>query len=126
MKEITLKALDKKDAWQVALKAPIPANASVELLGKIRENVIGYLDWYSNDGPSGIPREQMRIDLTEAVDRLYELCVLLQDAMEAENQAAFERDDKKMIEERKKEIEERKKEKQKKPPRPPVKGTRRR
>src|ERR1700733_8154490 len=70
MKEITLKAFDKKDAWQVALKAPIPANASVELLGKIRENVIGYLDWYSNDGPSGIPREQMRIDLTEAVDRL--------------------------------------------------------
>ena len=124
MDKMTLKALDGKDAWQIALKAPIPANANVELLYKARTNLIEYLDWYSNDGPSGIPREQMRIDLTEAVDRLYELCVLLQDAMETENQASFERDDKKMLEERKREIEERNKTKNKAAAHP-VKGMRR-
>jgi hypothetical protein len=42
MKEITLESLDEKDAWQTALKAPIPVNASLELLGKIRENVTGF------------------------------------------------------------------------------------
>ena len=44
MDEITIKALDSKDGWRVALKAPILADASLELLDKARENVVEWLD----------------------------------------------------------------------------------
>jgi hypothetical protein len=79
---MTIEALDAKDGWDVALKAPIPADATMELLNKARENVIEWLDYYSNDAPSGVPPEIMRIDLNQAVARLYEICVARQNAIE--------------------------------------------
>jgi hypothetical protein len=67
---LTLEALNKAQDWEPAFLLPFPQNPTSELLDRTHEQVLQYLDFYSNDWA---PTDELRREIMRAAEHLIEI-----------------------------------------------------
>jgi hypothetical protein len=73
-RELTLEAM-QAEPWDAALSLPLPEQPTLEYLEEVREGMIVFLDWASNELARIAGPDQIRDTITRAAERLTEIAL---------------------------------------------------